>query len=226
MEMISAFLDVRFVVYRPHQSKAVILMKHCHCHPMNCFTPMKLFHAIYDVYNQLMILLKNGKSAAGALHEYTIKTIQNKGKNHYLKLMDSGVKSDVEFVYELYYSHIRKSKFSSPLVKRVDSLTESIKYYNASTGTKSVVVELIKNNIVVAIRTPLMGSINTDEVFVCSTSFDKCKTWFMFSKNDKNIMIPKIDRRSLCALSISNILILTLANFSFTKSIFGVRLHF
>lgn len=190
MEIISTSLDVRFVIYRTHQSKAVILMKHCHCHPMNCFTPMKLFHAMYDVYNQLTILFKNGKSAAGALHEYTIKTIQNKGKNHYLKLMDSGVKSDVEFVYELYYSHIRKSKFSSPLVKRVDSLTESIKYYNASIGMKSAVVDLIKNNIVVAIRTPLMGSINTDEVFVCSTSFDKCKTWFMFSKNDKNIMIP------------------------------------
>ncbi|CAI6349346.1 unnamed protein product [Macrosiphum euphorbiae] len=174
----------------PHQSKAVVLMNHCHCHPMNCFTPMKLFHDIYDVYNQLILLLKNGKSAAGALHKYTIETIQNKGKNHYLKLMDSGIKSDVEFVYELYYRHIRKSKFSSPFVKRVDSLMQSIKYYNASIGTKSAVVELIKSNIVVAVRTPLMGAINTDTVFVCSTSFDKCKTWFMFSKNDKNLMIP------------------------------------
>lgn len=165
-------------------------MNHCHCHPMNCFTPMKLFHAINDVYNQLTILLKNGKSAAGALHEYTIETIQNKGKHHYLKLMDSGIKPDVEFVYELYYRHIRKSKFSSPFVKRVDSLRKSIKYYNASIGTKSAVIELIKNNIVVAIRTPLMGAINTDTVFVCSTSFDVCKTWFMFSKNNRQIMIP------------------------------------
>jgi len=152
---------------------------------------MKLSYAIYyDVYNQFTLLLKNGKSAAGALHEYTIKTIQNKGKNHYLKLMDSGVKPDVEFVYEMYYRHIRKSRFSSPFAKCVDSLIKSIKYYNASIGTKSAIIELIKNNIVIAIRTPLMGKINTDTVFVCSTSFDICKTWFMFSKNDRKIMIP------------------------------------
>lgn len=165
-------------------------MKHCHCHPMNCLTSMKLSHEIYDVYNQITHLLKNGKSAAGVLHEYTIKTIQNKGKNHYLKLIDSGVKPDVEFIYELYYRHIRKSRFSSPFVKRLDSIMKSIKYYNASIGTKSALIQLIKNNIVVAIRTPLMGTINTDTVFVCSTSFDICKTWFMFSKNDRKIMIP------------------------------------
>ncbi|XP_015363482.1 PREDICTED: uncharacterized protein LOC107161552 [Diuraphis noxia] len=174
----------------PHKSKAVILMKHCHCHPMNCLTSMNLSHEIYDVYNQIIFLLKNGKSAAGALHEYTIKTIQNKGKNHYLKLMDSGVKPDVEFVYELYYRHMRKSRFSSPYVKRVESLMKSIKYYNASIGTKCALIQLIKNNIVITIRTPLMGTINTDTVYVCSTSFDICKTWFMFSKNDRKIMIP------------------------------------
>lgn len=190
MESISTFLRREIIVCRPCQSKAVILMKHCHCHPKNCFTPMKLSYAMYDVYNQITLLLKNGKSAAGALHEYTIKTIRNKGKNHYLKLMDLGVKPDVEFVYELYYRHIRKSRFSSPLVKRVDSLIKSIKYYNASIGTKSAVIELIKNNIVIAIRTPLMGTVNSDIVFVCSTSFDTCKTWFMFSKNDRKIMIP------------------------------------
>lgn len=172
------------------QSKAVILMKHCHCHPMNYFTPIKLSHVMFDVYNQLILLLKNGQSAAGALHAYTIKTIKKEGKNHYLKLMDLGIKPDVEFIYELYYRHIRKFRFSSPFVKRVDSLLKSVKYYNASIGPKSAIIELIKNNIVVAIRTPLMETVNTDTVFVCSNSFDICKTWFMFSKNDRKIMIP------------------------------------
>ncbi|XP_060837702.1 uncharacterized protein LOC132919836 [Rhopalosiphum padi] len=172
-----------------HQSKAVILMKHCHCHPKNNFTSMKSLD-IFHVYDQFAHLFKNGLPAASALHTYTIKTIQNEGINHYLKLMDSGVKPDVEFVYELYYRYIRKSRFSSPFVKRVDSLMESLKYYNTRIGRKSADIELIENNIVVAVRTPLMEKINTDTVFVCSTSLDICKTWFMFSETDKKIMIP------------------------------------
>ncbi|XP_025204194.1 uncharacterized protein LOC112601013 [Melanaphis sacchari] len=172
-----------------HQSKAVILMKHCHCHPKNYLTPMKSLD-IFHVYDQFVRLLKNGLSAAGALHIYSIKIIQNEGKNHYLELMDSGIKPDVEFVYELYYRHIRKSSFSSPFSKRVDSLMKSLNYYNVRVGRNSAAIELIKNNIVVAIRTPLMGTINTDTVIVCSTSSDICKTWFMFSETSKKIMIP------------------------------------
>lgn len=172
-----------------HQSKVVILMKHCHCHPKNNFTSMKSLDTFY-IYDQIAYLLKNGLSAADALHTYTTKIIQNEGTNHYLKLMDSGIKPDVEFVYELYYRHISKSRFASPFIKHVDSLMKSLKYYNHRIGRKSAVVELIKNNIVIAIRTPLMKTINTDTVFVCSTSLDSSKTWFMFGKTDRKIMIP------------------------------------
>lgn len=162
-------------------------MKHCHYHPMNYFTSLKLYQTVRIVYNELIHLLKSGHSAAIALHLYKIKTIQNQGKNKYLNFIDSGVKPDVEFVYDMYYMHIGKSKFASPFIKQVESLMTSVNYFNYMHSCNTA-VDFVKNNIVVAIQTPFMKTINTDVVLVCSTSFNISKTWFMYSYNDKNIL--------------------------------------
>lgn len=156
---------------------------------MNYFTTLKHYQAICNVYNQLTPLLQKGCSAADALHQYKRKIVQNQGKIYYLKLMDSGIKLDVEFIYDLYYMYIEKSRFSSPFIRRLDSLIKSISYYNYTTGKESTVLDIVRDNIVIAIRTPLM-EINSETVFVCSTNFNGCKTWFMFSHNDNEIIIP------------------------------------
>lgn len=156
---------------------------------MNYFSTLKHYQAICNVYNQLTPLLQNGHSAADALHQYKTKIVQNHGKFYYLKLMDSGIKLDVEFIYDLYYMYIKKSIFSTPFIRRIDSLIKSISYYNYTTGKESAVLDIVNDNIVVAVRTPLM-EINSDTVFLCSTNFSGCKTWFMFSQNDNEIMVP------------------------------------
>lgn len=157
---------------------------------MNYFSTLKHYQAICNVYNQLTPLLNKGCSASDALHQYKMKILQNHGKIYYLKLMDSGIKLDVEFIYDLYYMYLEKSKFSSPFIRRIDSLIKSISYYNYTTGKESTALDIVRdNNIVIAIRTPLM-EINSDTVFVCSTNFSGCKTWFMFSQNENEIIIP------------------------------------
>lgn len=156
---------------------------------MNYFSTLKHYQTICNVYNQLTPLLKKGYSAAHALHRYKIKILQNRDKVYYLKLMDSGVKLDVEFIYDLYYMNMEKSRFSTPFIRRLDSLIKSISYYNHTTGKESSVLDIVEDNIVIAIRTPFR-SINSDTIYVCSTNFSGCRTWFMFSQNDNEIMIP------------------------------------
>lgn len=63
--------------------------------------------------------LKNGHSAAVVLHMHKMKIIQYEGKNKCLNFIESEVKPDVEFVYDLYYMHIGKSSFPSSLIKQI-----------------------------------------------------------------------------------------------------------
>lgn len=163
-------------------------MNHCHYHPMNDLVLLKPNIDIRDIYNPLTYLIQNGHTAASVLHEYKMQILQNEGKHHYLNLSDSGNKPDVEFVYDLYYMHIKKN-FSSPFVKRAESLMDSVNFYNSIQESECAVVDYVDNEIVVSIRTPLMKT-DDDTVLVCSTSFNSCKTWFMFSKNELEIIIP------------------------------------
>jgi len=165
-------------------------MKHKHYHPMNNSTPLELYQSLRDVYSQLTtLLLQNNHSVSSALHIYKMKIINNLGKKHYLELMDSGVIPNVEFVYEMYDMLIRNSDISMSLYKQMDILLQSVSFYNDRMGTECSTARLIKDNIVVAIRIPQKEMANNDTVFVCSTVFDSCKSWFMFSQNDKKIII-------------------------------------
>lgn len=167
---------------------AIISLNHCHCHPMYDLTSLKLYNDICNVYNQLIPFLQNGYTVTSALQKYKKQIVKNHGKPHYLHLSDSAVRPDVEFVYNLYYMHIKKSSFSSPFTKRAKSLIESINCYNAMVKKECAIVDFVGNDIVIAIQTPLMKT-NHSTVLVCSTSFNSCKTWFMFGKNDKEISI-------------------------------------
>lgn len=157
---------------------------------MNYFTSLKFYQDISHIYYQLKPLLFNDFTAAGALHKYKIQMVQNQGKEHYLNLMKSGIKPDVEFVYDLYYTINGEFKFPSPFIKMVESLMKSVSYYNDCTGSESAAIKLVENDIVLAIRVPLKEITNTNMVFVCSTNFNICKTWFIFSLNDSKIIIP------------------------------------
>lgn len=156
---------------------------------MNYFTSMKLYRDISHVYIKLQPLLFEDFTAAGALDKYKMQMIQSQGKEQYFNLIKSGIKPDVEFVYDLYYKIIGKSKFPSPFIKRVESLMKSVSYHNNCTG-RECAIKLVENDIVLAIRTPLKKITCTNMVFVCSTKFNICKTWFMFCQNDRKIIIP------------------------------------
>lgn len=179
-----------FKLYRSYEPKATIVLNHCHRHPMNYFTPIKLYPVISNVYTEMISLFQNDISVANALQIFREKIIVNEGKIHYLNLVDAGIKPDVDFLYDLYYIHIGMSKFTSPFTKRVESLVESVNFYNTNIGTESAVIDFVENDIVIAIRTPFMRTVNTDTVLVCSTNFNINKTWFMFGQNDNEIIMP------------------------------------
>lgn len=157
---------------------------------MNYFTPIKLYPVISNVYTEIISLLQNNISVAKSLQIFRDKIILNEGKIHYLNLVDAGIKPDVDFLYDLYYMHIGMSKFTSVFTKRVESLAESVNYYNTNVETESAVIDFVENNIVIGIRTPFMKTVNTDTVLVCSTNFNINKTWFMFGQNDNEIIMP------------------------------------
>lgn len=157
---------------------------------MNHFTLLTVYPDIRIVYNELTSSLYNDFTAADVLYKYKMHILQNHGKEHFLNSINTGDKPDVEFVYDLYYMINGKSGFSSPYIKRLESLIKSVSYYNDCQGKESAAIKLVENDIVLAIRTPLKEIANTDMIFVCSTNFKFCKTWFMFSKNDKEISIP------------------------------------
>lgn len=139
----------------------VIYMNHKHNHRITCADAMRFRRPNAELKDMFLKLFHKGHSPSSALQCLKTDLQEEFGLDYYKAAADGARCPNVQWAYHLYYSHFSKAYGSPNGEEMLKSLQQFIDEYNTSTNSVCAAMEMLDDQVVVAVATPLMKRVLT-----------------------------------------------------------------
>ncbi|PIK35826.1 hypothetical protein BSL78_27344, partial [Apostichopus japonicus] len=139
----------------------IVSLRNQHNHPIFCADAMRRRPVSNETIKALEELYGKGHSPSSALDSIKSDLQENHGDDYVLVSGDRSICPDVQFCYRLYYKMFQKAYGAATGVQMLVDMEERLSLFNSNFKETCAVMEMIQNQVIIAICSPLMKRVHT-----------------------------------------------------------------